>query len=59
MTNVNENEKENENDQSSIFNLLTALLLFLLKILELFLLIFQECKKRLLLYLQLLLLFYQ
>ena len=34
MTNVN------ENDQSSIFNLLTKLLLFLLKIIILFLLIF-------------------
>ena len=38
MRNVNENENENEdendyeNDQSSIFNLFTKLLLFLLKI---------------------------
>ena len=43
MTNVNENE--NENDQSSIFNLLTGLLLFLLKIRVLFLLIVQGCNK--------------
>ena len=42
MTNVNENENDNENvnNQSSIFNLLTKLLLFLLKILILSLLIF-------------------
>ena len=35
MTNVNDNdnENENENDQSSIFNLLTKLLLLYLKIL--------------------------
>ena len=37
MKNITENE--NENDQSSIFNLLTELLLFLSKILILFLLI--------------------
>ena len=55
--NENENKNENKNDQSSIFNLLTKLFLFLSKILVLFLLIFQECKKLLFLYLQLLLLF--
>ena len=65
MRNVNENENENEdendyeNDQSSIFNLLTKLLLFLLKTAVLFLLIFQGCKRLLLLYLQLLLLLFQ
>ena len=43
MTNVNDNE--DENDQSSIFILLTKLLLFLLKILILFPLTFQVHKK--------------
>ena len=47
------NDNDNDNDQSNIFNLFTKLLLFLLKILVLFLLIFQGCKKLLLLYLQL------
>ena len=48
MTNFNiiENENDNENKMIlSIFNLLTKLLLFLLKILILFLLIVQECNK--------------
>ena len=43
--NENDNDNKNKNDQFSIFNLLTKLLLFLLKILVLLLLIFQECKK--------------
>ena len=57
--NDNDNDNENKNDQSSIFNLLTKLLLFLLKTALLFLLIFQGCKRLLLLYLQLLLLVFQ
>ena len=57
--NDNENDNENENDQSSIFNLLTKHLLFLLKILKLILLIFQGNKRLLLLHLKLLLLFLQ
>ena len=57
--NENDNDNENKNDQSSIFNLLTKLLLFLLKTAVLFLLIFQGCKRLLLLYLQLLLLLFQ
>ena len=48
MKMINENENEND-DQSSIFNLLTKRLLFILKILVLFLLIFKECKRLLLL----------
>ena len=43
--NDNDNENENKNSQSSIFNLLTKILLFLLKIVVLFLLIFQGCKR--------------
>ena len=51
MANVNENENENDNDNDkdndlfSIFNLPTEHLLFLLKVLILFLLIVQECNR--------------